>query len=125
MTCDPAGAAILESQADALKRLARIERVDMGAPADGGVGASAVLSDGTEVFLPLEDLIDLGQERDRLTKEIDRLKGQLKGTNGKLANENFTAKAPAEVVERERSKAAAFEEQIRKLEEKRAALGGG
>ena len=121
--CDDQGRATIEAGAEALDRLARVGSVEYGPAPEGVVGASAVLTDGTEVFLPLEGLIDLAKERERLTKEIDRLTGQLAGTRAKLANEQFVSRAPAEVVAKEREKAASYEEQIAKLEEKRSSLG--
>ena len=108
----------------ALARLARVESVDEARPAPGAPGASAVLRDGTEVFLPLEDVIDVARERARLSKELARVRSALEGAQARLANSGFVAKAPPEVVARERDKAAAWERRIEKLAEKRAALGG-
>jgi valyl-tRNA synthetase len=115
--------ASVEREARRLHQLARVESVGFGADARG-VGATAVLQNGTEVFLPLEGLVDLEQERSRLRKEIQRLDGQLAGAEKKLANEQFTARAPAEVVEKEREKAGVFRDQRDKLQEKLQALEG-
>jgi len=65
--------------------------------------ASAVV-DGTEIYIPLEGIIDLDAERKRLEKEIARLQGLIDGIERKLTNESFVAKAPKEVVEKEREK---------------------
>jgi valyl-tRNA synthetase len=110
--------ASLESGLPLLEHLARIRSVDFGSPEGRGVGATGVLRNGTELFLPLAGLVDLDRERDRLRKEIERLAGQLVGAEKKLANENFTGRAPAEVVEKEREKAARFRDQRDKLREK-------
>ena len=80
----------------------------------GGAGAHAVLSNGMELFLPLEGVIDLEQEKKRLAVEIDRLSGQLVGARRKLENRGFLEKAPEEVVAREREKADSFQEQTGK-----------
>jgi valyl-tRNA synthetase len=77
-----------------------------------------VLKNGVRVFLPLEGVVDLEKERARLEKEIQRIQGMLKGTEAKLANENFTGRAPAEVVEKERAKAGSQRLQLEGLEEK-------
>jgi valyl-tRNA synthetase len=122
----------LQAEAARLRDLARVRDLrfedDTGRlePEDGdrGVGATAVLTSGIEVFLPLEDLVDLDQERARLRKEIERLEGQLEGARSKLENENFVTRAPAEVVEKEREKAATFREQRQKLLEKLLVLEG-
>ncbi len=108
---------------DLLRRLARVNAVDAGAPVAGTPGASAVLVDGTELFLPLEGLVDLDRERAKLEGEVQRLAGRLKAVEAQLANRQFVTKAPPEVVNREREKAASWGLRMEKLAEKRAALG--
>ncbi len=105
-----------------LDQLARIGELVFDAEAVSGVGATAVLRDGTEIFLPLEGLVDLDRERSRLRDEIARLEGQLAGAEAKLANEGFTSRAPAEVVAKEREKAQSFRDQRDKLGSKLATL---
>ena len=112
----------LEPQLD---RLARVGRVTWAAPAEGAVGASAVLQAGPRVFLPLEGVIDLDRERERLREEIDRKTSLLQATRGKLGNERFVERAPAEVVDKEREKAASLEDQLQGLREKLALFQGG
>ena len=115
--------AVLESSRRALLDLCRVE--DLGfEPANGEVGASAVLRSGTELFVPLAGVIDLEKERARLRGELTRLDGQIGGQEKKLANESFVSRAPADVVEKEREKLAAFREQAAKLAEKLQALEG-
>ena len=109
---------------DLLRRLARVEAVATDAPADGTPGASAVLGDGAELFLPLEGLVDLDRERAKLEAEVQRLAGRLKAVRAKLNNRDFLTKAPPDVVDGERDKAASWGVRMEKLEEKRAALGG-
>jgi valyl-tRNA synthetase len=81
-----------------------------------------MLRTGEEVFIPLAGVIDLNRERLRIGREVDRLTGLLGATDAKLANENFVARAPAEVVEKEREKAAALRELRDRLAAKLAAL---
>jgi len=107
-------AAALANEERALARLARVRRVEL-TPATGRAGAHAVLRAGVELFVPLADVIDLEQERKRLQKELDRIDGQLRATEGKLHNEQFTARAPQEVVDRERTKAENFRDQRDRL----------
>jgi valyl-tRNA synthetase len=115
--------ATLEAGRRALLDLARVDDLSFGA-GNGGVGASAVLRSGTELFLPLAGVIDLDRERGRLRDEAARIEGLAAGTEKKLANEGFVAKAPAEVVEREREKLAGYRDQLHKLHAKLAALEG-
>ncbi|MBE8955396.1 MAG: valine--tRNA ligase [Quinella sp. 2Q5] len=76
------------------------------------------VTDGAQVYLPLEGLIDIGKEIDRLTHELEKLRSVAKSTAGKLANERFTSKAPAAVVQAERDKLSAAEEKISTLEQR-------
>jgi valyl-tRNA synthetase len=85
------------------------------------IKASSVVNE-IEIFLSLEGLIDVDKERARLTKEIERLRNLFDSTTKKLANPSFADRAPADVVEKERSKLTSFTESIAKLEESLGAL---
>jgi len=76
--------------------------------------ATGIISD-MEVYVPLEGLIDLDVERQRLEKERQRLEQHLTGVKKKLQNEKFVNHAPAEVVERERKKCAENEANLQKI----------
>jgi valyl-tRNA synthetase len=115
----------LSSEEVAVRRLARVKEIVVGDASPGGAGAHAVLNNGTELFLPLEGVIDLGREKERLREEINRLSGQLAGTLKKLENRGFLEKAPEEVVVREREKAHSFQEQVDKLSDKLRVFEGG
>jgi valyl-tRNA synthetase len=121
--------ATLGSEAQAVRRLARVREVTWGGDqtgeAAGRKGSHGVLTNGTEVFVPLEGVLDLERERKRLSGEIERLSGQLRGTEAKLENGRFLEKAPPEVVAKEREKAASFREQMEKLQEKLRVFEGG
>ena len=91
--------------------------------ADGrGAGAHAVLQSGAELFMPLRDLIDVDRERGRLRDELERVESLLQGAVKRLDNDQFVNRAPAEVVEREREKAASLRDQQERLSRKLAAL---
>jgi len=108
-----------------LARMARVEHVEWGAAPDGSIGAASVLPSGAEAFLPLEGLVDLDRERERVRDEIDRIRGLRAGTMKKLDNEQFVTRAPADVVQKERDKLATADDQIARLEERLARLEGG
>ncbi|MFP5356074.1 MAG: hypothetical protein ACLGIK_13155, partial [Gemmatimonadota bacterium] len=72
--------------------------------APAGAAAHQVLSDGTEIILPLAGAIDLEKECARLKGELEALEKQLAGLRARLQNENFVARAKPEVVEAERRK---------------------
>ena len=66
--------------------------------------AATAVVHGIEIYLPLKGLIDLDKEIARLEKELTKMEGEIKRIEGKLANEGFVAKAPAEVIEKEKEK---------------------
>jgi valyl-tRNA synthetase len=105
-----------------LARAASLSVKASGAGAPAGA-AHAVLSDGTELSVPLGDLVDVARECARLRQEHDRLEAALAGQEMKLANDLFVARAPAEVVQRERDKLVAWREQAEALRSKRERLG--
>ena len=108
----------LAGRGSELERLARIGRLEHASAAEGAVGAHAALKAGGEVFIPLEGVVDVERERERLATEIARLEGQLAGTRRKLDNQSFVDRAPAEVVQHERDKAQSQEEQLASLRDK-------
>jgi valyl-tRNA synthetase len=73
--------------------------------------------------IPLEGLVDLQQEILRLDKEIKRLGAEVDKAKGKLANANFVANAPAEVVAQEQERIARFGTERDQLSARRARLG--
>jgi valyl-tRNA synthetase len=79
--------------------------------------AIAQVIPGVEIFLPVEGLIDVGKETERVKKEIGKISKDLERTEKKLSNPEFLERAPEEVVQKER---AIFEElsfQIKKMED--------
>jgi valyl-tRNA synthetase len=113
---------LIERLADQIKPLARIETLTLAR--DGGrpaVAASAVV-EGAEVFLPLEGLVDVDEERARLAREAGKLLDDLENVKKKLRNTDFLAKAKPEVVEREKTRLATLEENLEKLQKMQASL---
>ena len=76
------------------------------------------------MYVPLEGLIDLDKERERLKKEITRLENLLRQVTKKLENANFVSRAPAQVVEKERQKQQAYQIDLEKLRRNLASLEG-
>jgi valyl-tRNA synthetase len=102
----PATLARLEAQREPILRLARLETIETKAA--GGVpgGAMQIVLDEATLVLPLAGVIDLGQERARLAKELARVDGEIDKLERKLGNAGFVAKAPPEVVEEQRQRLA-------------------
>jgi valyl-tRNA synthetase len=95
-----------------LARVTKIEELKNGKRPHAS--ASAVVAGG-EVFIPLEGIINLDTERERIQKEITRVEGLLTSTEKKLQNESFIAKAPKDVVEKEREKLTHVRSMLEKL----------
>jgi valyl-tRNA synthetase len=71
--------------------------------------------EGTELFIPLADLIDMEKEKARLNKELLRLQGLEKSISAKLANKNFIDKAPESVINSEKEKLAKIKDSLIKV----------
>ena len=76
-----------------------------------------------KVYLPLAELVDIEKEKARLTKDLGKKQGELKGLEGKLSNPGFLAKAPENVVAAEQERAEKLKELIKKIEEQLNAMG--
>src|SRR5213593_244123 len=114
--------AAFEGERETIVRLAQLSDLDLDG-GFGGAGAHAVLADGSEVFVALADAIDVRQECRRLSSELTRLEQRLSGLAAKLTNQNFVARAPAEVVAQEREKERAWRDQRQALADKLKSLG--
>ena len=106
----------LETHRDLITRLARLDGIGAAGP-ELPKGAVQVVLDEATLVLPLGDVIDVAAERSRLEREIAKLDGEIIRIDKKLANEQFTARAPAEVVAENRDKRAEYEQSRSKLSE--------
>jgi valyl-tRNA synthetase len=115
---------VFDIERGTIERLAKVSELE-SRPADSQLGVHGVLRDGTGVFMPADGAFDVSREVERLKKEEDRLARAIESQRRKLANEQFTARAPAEVVQRERDKLQSWSEQLEELARKREGLSGG
>ena len=76
-----------------------------------------------QAFVPLAGLVDVDAERPRLEKAIAEAESNLGRSQAKLGNANFVDRAPADVVDKERRKAAEFEAKLEKLRSQLLELG--
>ncbi|OWJ94020.1 valine--tRNA ligase [Pseudomonas sp. A46] len=102
-----------------LNKLAKFESVRVLASGEEAPMSATALVGDMQVLVPMAGLIDKDAELARLDKEIQRLDGEVKRVGGKLANEGFVAKAPAEVLDKERAKLAEAEQALARLAEQR------
>jgi len=85
-----------------LRRLARIETIDFAdAPPTGSV---QIVLDEATLALPLQGVIDIGAESERLKREIDKVGSEIAQITAKLANDKFVSRAPEHVVEEQRER---------------------
>ncbi len=112
-----------EGERETIARLGQLGELGFDGRAARVAGAHAVLADGSEVFVALADAIDVQQECRRLSTELTRLDQQLSGLAVKLTNQSFVARAPAEVVAKEREKERAWRDQRQALADKLKSLG--
>ncbi len=86
--------------------------------------AVSVVTGNATVYIPLAELVDMGEEIARLEKEEKRLQGELKRSNAMLTNEKFLSKAPESKIAEEREKLAGYEKMMSEVKERLAALKG-
>jgi valyl-tRNA synthetase len=116
---------LLERHAGYITRLAGISPVRVHAGFEPPRQTARAVHGTTEIHIPLRGLIDTDREAARLSKEIERVGGQLERLEKRLASRDFLEKAPGEVVERERAKREDFAGLLHRLEENLRTLQGG
>jgi valyl-tRNA synthetase len=99
----------------ALARLSEVKIIGDEAALDSEAqGAPVAIVGNSKLVLKVE--IDVAAERERLTKEVDRLNAEISKCNTKLKNESFVSKAPVAVVEQERKRLAEYETTVEKFQ---------
>jgi len=114
--------AMFDGERETIVRLGQLESLALDGGSQG-VGAHAVFGDGSEVIVALEGAVDVRVECERLSGELNRLDKQLEGLAARLTNESFVARAPQDVVAREREKEKAWRDQRTVLAGKLKSLG--
>ena len=103
---------ILVEYASYLKALAKLEAMTISRELPEA-DAPVMLVNDFKLMLKVE--IDVAAEKERLSKEINRLTAEIAKANGKLNNESFVARAPAEVVAQEKARVVEFSASLEKL----------
>ncbi len=111
-----------DESATMLKRLVNVSDLSwLDATTEAPPNALALVGE-LRIMVPLAGLIDIAAEQTRLNKELEKAKQDLNRIQGKLANESFVSKAPAAVVNKERSKATNLQGRITALTDQMAKL---
>jgi len=105
----------LGEQVRSLEILAKIDGLAFNPAGDRPQAAAKAVVQDVEIYLPLAGLIDFAEEDLRLSKEMDKIGKDLTTAQRKLANEDFMAKAPAEVVAKEKERVQTLSEKMAKL----------
>ncbi len=87
-----------------IMKLAKSSKVNIAKEIVRQKGSAMYVQRDYEIYIPLKDLIDIGQEKRRLTKELQKTEEDIKFLNKKLMNEDFIRNAPKEVVEKDKIK---------------------
>jgi len=113
----------LKKAAGYVKTLSRVSELRIGkAEKKPKAAATGVIKDA-EVYIPLEGIIDITQERDRLQKEIAKISKEIDTFSRKLSNKDFVDKAPRAVVEKDTAKLQEYKVKRDKLEQSLTILG--
>ena len=104
-----------------VQRLAYANEVTVGSSFDMD-GTVTIVTDDATVYIPMDELVDKKAEIARLTKEMEAAKKQLAQCTGKLNNQGFLSKAPANVVEGVKADAERLSDRIALIETSLAAL---
>jgi valyl-tRNA synthetase len=112
----------LAAETQVLALLAGAGGIEIDAAYEAPKGTPAAITPVGEVYMPLEGLIDVEAERARISKEIERVRVEVKKSEGKLGNASFVDRAPAEVVEQEKARLEDWRRKLEQLGEMLAAL---
>ena len=112
-----------ESMKKTYRNLISASEIDVQSDKAGiGEDAVSVVIPGAVVYMPLEDLVDMEKEKERLLKEEERLKKELARSHGMLNNEKFVSKAPAAKIQEEKDKLAKYEQMMATVQERLAQM---
>ncbi len=106
---------IVHQHGDIISNLARLDNLTVEPVGERPRSAATAVVEGAVVYVPLQGIIDLQKEIQRLEKEIGKLDTELTGVSKKLTNEDFLSKAPADIIEKVRDKHAGLSEKHQQI----------
>lgn len=109
---DAAATVLLKPMEPYFESMAGAKAKGWGTDVTPPANAASFSASGVEVFVDLAEFIDVEAEIARLTKEVSRLENGIAGKERQLSNEQFVARAPAAVIEKERAALAQLKEQL-------------
>jgi len=117
-------AELLETHANDIVRLARLETFEILTEGEVPEGFSTTLVKGQEIYINRGTMIDINAERDRLTRDLEKVTAELGKVEKKISNPQFLEKAPSDVVEKNQIIKQELDIQVRKLQESMDRLDG-
>ncbi|MBU4376196.1 MAG: valine--tRNA ligase, partial [Candidatus Omnitrophica bacterium] len=113
----PETGAVLKEFDGYIKRLCRLKSLEYGKGLKKPAHSAYAPSKVAEVYIPLEGVIDFEKESVRLKKKRDEVKKNMGSLEARLKDKNFIARAPAEIVERNKLSKSELESTLKRLEE--------
>jgi valyl-tRNA synthetase len=115
-------ALLLDNQRALIGSLAGVGEFTVSPDASKPAHSAVAVAAGSELFIPLEGLVDFDHERARVGRELGSARAELQRLTGKLGNAGFLAKAAPGIVEKDRARAEEVTGQVAKLESQLAEL---
>ena len=107
----------LNSAKDIIKFLARVEDINVFESDAIAEGTAQIVYEESTILMPLAGIIDVDAEKSRLEKELSKQEAEADSLRGRLNNQGFVSKAPAQVVEEQRQKLGDLDIAIAKVKE--------
>ncbi len=109
-------AEVFKSGSMFFERLASASEVEVSDTAYAA-DALTVVTDSARIFIPLDEIVDKDKETERLNKEMKAVKKDIDFLSGKLSNQGFLAKAPKQLIEKEKAKLETAMQKMAKIKE--------
>lgn len=116
LSVSPSMLDFMQEQHAVIRQLARCSDLTIGTDQSKPGGSISDVVRGVEIYLVVEGVVDLDKERERLSKEVERLTGAIAGVQKKLSNEGFLKGASPEIVAAERKKLADWTDAKEKIQ---------
>ncbi|MEM9015370.1 MAG: valine--tRNA ligase [Verrucomicrobiota bacterium] len=111
------------SESDVFRQLVGAAGVSIEPGYEAEKGVPTALTSIGKIYLPLEGLVDVEAERERLGKEMAKADEELEKVNAKLSNENFVNRAPENVVNEMKERQEQWQDRVDELRKMLDSLG--
>ncbi len=109
---------LIENSSEFLKKLGFSENIIIQEEKEGiPENAISIITDGIELYMPLENLVDLEKEKQRKQEEKKKIEAEIERASKMLSNPGFINKAPAAKIDEEREKLEKYKEMLKKFED--------